>query len=72
MTLRCRPAPREVARARTTVSVASFVAALRLPAASTGPHGLVQVVIPTGMPLVPTNQADQASPHSSHPLGTQR
>jgi hypothetical protein len=45
---------------------------LRLTAALTSPYGQMPVLIPTVVPLVPANQANQSSLHDAHPPQNER
>ena len=56
-------APREKAHLGTLVPRVSRVAVFGLSAAFAGPHGQMPFFIPTVVPLVPANQADQSSLH---------
>jgi hypothetical protein len=56
-------APREEAHSGTLVAGVSRVAVFGLSTAFAGPHGQMPFLIPTVVPLVPANQADQSSLH---------
>ena len=56
-------APWEKAHLGTLVTRVSRVAVFGLSAAFAGPHGQMPFLIPTVVPLVPANQADQSSLH---------